>query len=423
MACGLLSPLQMHTELPICQRLPRPWAFAGAQVLGLTSYSRWADGAALRRCAASDAAAAERLHAIALARLRGLAHVGLTERLPESVASLAASLGLRMDGPAWKVGARRAAPGCCGCKMAGTGGAVLPRAVWYLRASCLQCSQSACRWVRRRWPRGLGMVLERQRQQHHRGRAACSACVVEVREAVWQVAADAFAAAQNGTTVQPRGDDEYLLPLPLWRTYGQCVARARKCAALYHSYVKQHGVHLALGLSPLPCGRAPSATKHALSGVAVPVTVACSFEASVPEGYALLLQLCCRVLQMDKGERSACQVMQDVFAPQARDAPQGDLDARAVAERQAALQPGGARAHRARAPAAHPVRPGPHCDTQECDSMVHYACLLIQVYVKFVVGYLEHAAWQSDAQDTALPDCYSGRPRLHHKRTLRCAAS
>lgn len=46
------------------------------------------------------------------------------------------------------------------------------------------------------------------------------------------MAADAFAAAENGTTVQAHGDDEYLLPLPLWRTYGQCVARARKCAAL-----------------------------------------------------------------------------------------------------------------------------------------------------------------------------------------------
>ena len=125
--CGLLRLLQMHTELPICQRPPRPWAFAGAQVLGLTSYSRWADGAALRRCAGADAAAAERLRAIALARLRGLAHVGLTERLPESVASLAASLGLRMDGPAWKVGANSAMPGCCGCKLASTGDAVLVR--------------------------------------------------------------------------------------------------------------------------------------------------------------------------------------------------------------------------------------------------------------------------------------------------------
>ena len=109
----------MYTELPTGKRPPRHYSFAGAQVLGLTSYSRWADGAALRRCAAVDAAAAERLRALALARLRGLAHVGLTERLPESVASLAASLGLRMDGPAWKVGARRAVPGCCGCKVAG----------------------------------------------------------------------------------------------------------------------------------------------------------------------------------------------------------------------------------------------------------------------------------------------------------------
>ncbi|KAK9823003.1 hypothetical protein WJX81_005071 [Elliptochloris bilobata] len=119
---------------------------AALQVLGLTNYSRWVDAAALRRCAAADAGAAERLQALALERLRGLAHVGLTERLPESVASLAASLGLRMDGPAWKA------------------------------------------------------------------------------------ALDAFTTAENGTVVQAHGDEEYLHPLPLWRTYGQCVARARKRA-------------------------------------------------------------------------------------------------------------------------------------------------------------------------------------------------
>jgi len=31
--------------------------------------------------------------------------------------------------------------------------------------------------------------------------------------------------------VQTRGDEEYLHPLPLWRAYGQCVARARRCRA------------------------------------------------------------------------------------------------------------------------------------------------------------------------------------------------
>jgi hypothetical protein len=85
--------------------LPGPPRFTGPrarQVLGLTSYSRWADAAALRRCAAADGGAAGRLQAAALGRLAGLAHVGLTERLQESVASLAASMDLRMGGPAWK---------------------------------------------------------------------------------------------------------------------------------------------------------------------------------------------------------------------------------------------------------------------------------------------------------------------------------
>lgn len=72
-----------------------------------------------------------------------------------------------------------------------------------------------------------------------------------------QVAADAFAVAENGTTVQTRGDEEYLLPVPLWRTYGQCVARARKCAALYIRMLNSDGSYVVLGLSHLPCGRAP----------------------------------------------------------------------------------------------------------------------------------------------------------------------
>lgn len=71
-----------------------------AQVLGLTNYSHWPrdEAAPLRACLRSNAIAREMLLKLATKRLRGMAHVGLTERLEESVVSMAADLG------AWLVG-------------------------------------------------------------------------------------------------------------------------------------------------------------------------------------------------------------------------------------------------------------------------------------------------------------------------------
>lgn len=40
---------------------------------------------------------------LALQKLEAFAHVGITERLEESILSLAAAMHLKMKGPAWKV--------------------------------------------------------------------------------------------------------------------------------------------------------------------------------------------------------------------------------------------------------------------------------------------------------------------------------
>ena len=165
-----------------------------------------------------------------------------------------------------------------------------------------------------------------------------------------QAALDAFAAAENGTVVQTRGDAEYLHPLPLWRAYGQCVARARRCRAAPRPPARRRACLMTVPVAsgglqearaPLEPGvsqarsadgalrRAPQAQARASRAQAAPARPApgsCGF--------------------------AGC-------APQARGAPAGDVAARALAGRRAALQPGGARAHCARAAGAHPARPAP----------------------------------------------------------------
>lgn len=77
------------------------------QVLGVTDYSQWEEAGSMRECLQSPAeeAQARRRQALALAikRISHFAHVGVTEMLNESIASLAAILGLRMQGLAWQV--------------------------------------------------------------------------------------------------------------------------------------------------------------------------------------------------------------------------------------------------------------------------------------------------------------------------------
>jgi hypothetical protein len=69
----------------------------------VTNYTHWRDADRLRACAASSAHAQAQVQRLALRRLETFAHVGLMEDLENSILSLAALMGLKMRGPAWKV--------------------------------------------------------------------------------------------------------------------------------------------------------------------------------------------------------------------------------------------------------------------------------------------------------------------------------
>lgn len=72
-------------------------------MLGITNYSHWRDTDQLRSCAASSQQTGEALQKLALQRLETFAHVGVMEDLENSIVSLAALTGLKMQGPAWRV--------------------------------------------------------------------------------------------------------------------------------------------------------------------------------------------------------------------------------------------------------------------------------------------------------------------------------
>ncbi|KAL4457850.1 hypothetical protein ABPG75_012715 [Micractinium tetrahymenae] len=97
---SLVMPLHEWVEHPVAEELLHNGA--ALQVLGLTNYSYWPEAGELRRCVRSSWVAREMLLALATKRLRRMAHVGLTERLDESVVSMAADLGLNFSGPAYK---------------------------------------------------------------------------------------------------------------------------------------------------------------------------------------------------------------------------------------------------------------------------------------------------------------------------------
>ena len=74
-------------------------------MVGATNYTHWEAAHAVRACASSGSSgrAQQQLQEAAIARLETFAHVGLMEDLDGSILSLAASVGLKLDGPAWKV--------------------------------------------------------------------------------------------------------------------------------------------------------------------------------------------------------------------------------------------------------------------------------------------------------------------------------
>ena len=71
----------------------------------MTNYSRWEHASSLRGCLKGAAARTtqQKLLDLALQRLGTFAHVGVTEMMEESVGSLAAILGMRMEGRSWQV--------------------------------------------------------------------------------------------------------------------------------------------------------------------------------------------------------------------------------------------------------------------------------------------------------------------------------
>ena len=73
--------LRSHTR-----RLP------SLQVLGITNYSHWPEAPAVRRCAQQDPVLQQKLTRAAEKRLRGFLHVGLMERLDDSIASMSVSM-------------------------------------------------------------------------------------------------------------------------------------------------------------------------------------------------------------------------------------------------------------------------------------------------------------------------------------------
>jgi hypothetical protein len=89
---SLVMPLHEFIEHPIAAELLHNGGTL--QVLGLTNYSYWPRQAqALRRCVTASSVAREMLLTLATKRLKHMAHVGITERLEESVLSLAADMG------------------------------------------------------------------------------------------------------------------------------------------------------------------------------------------------------------------------------------------------------------------------------------------------------------------------------------------
>ena len=79
-------------------------------MLGLTNYSMWPEAKELRWCLPGSPAAQEALLQLALERLDHFAHVGVFDRLEDSMVSLAATVGIDFEGESWSV-RRLASPG------------------------------------------------------------------------------------------------------------------------------------------------------------------------------------------------------------------------------------------------------------------------------------------------------------------------
>lgn len=102
----LLMPLHEFAVHPVVDDLLSNGA--AMQLLGLTQYSHWEEASALRSCVRSSAAIRFKLLKAAQLRLRSLAHVGITEELDLSIATLAASLSISLNTTSWQAMAKQA---------------------------------------------------------------------------------------------------------------------------------------------------------------------------------------------------------------------------------------------------------------------------------------------------------------------------
>ena len=71
--------------------------------MGLTDYSHWSAAKELRRCLPASPQARAVLLQLALDRLDRFIHVGLAERIEDSISSLAGVLGIDLDAASWSV--------------------------------------------------------------------------------------------------------------------------------------------------------------------------------------------------------------------------------------------------------------------------------------------------------------------------------
>ena len=96
----LVTPLKDWIETDVAREFVHDGTTL--MLLGLTNYSHWPEAKPLRSCFFEDKKARARLLSIAKERLRSMLHVGLTEDLDLSVASLAAGLGKKLSNRAYK---------------------------------------------------------------------------------------------------------------------------------------------------------------------------------------------------------------------------------------------------------------------------------------------------------------------------------
>lgn len=95
----LTMSLREFSEHPVVDELVHDGATL--QVLGLTNYSIDPQHGYLRACFKQDAPSRRLLLDFAKSRVANFSHVGTTDRLYDSIVSLAGSLGKSMYGPAW----------------------------------------------------------------------------------------------------------------------------------------------------------------------------------------------------------------------------------------------------------------------------------------------------------------------------------